>query len=73
MYSCLARAQLNKCNCTEGKFRFGVNICSETSQGKTTFSESAMNNTGQAKSSALPVRYKAATISHHLTYVQKCT
>ena len=33
MYSCLARAQEEECNCTEGKFRTVSGICSETSDG----------------------------------------
>ena len=33
MYSCLARAQMKLCNCTEGKFRLGKDICSETEEG----------------------------------------
>ena len=33
MYSCLARAQMELCNCTEGKFRLGKGICSETEEG----------------------------------------
>ncbi|KAL9988145.1 hypothetical protein ACROYT_G002553 [Oculina patagonica] len=31
MYSCLARAQLAQCNCTEGKFRT-ASVCSETAE-----------------------------------------
>lgn len=34
MYSCLARAQVDNCNCTEMKFPSGKGICSTTSEGK---------------------------------------
>ena len=37
MYSCLARAQLKYCNCTEGKFQLDENVCSETAEGKGAF------------------------------------
>lgn len=34
MYSCLARAQLDQCNCTQGKFPLGGSICLNTSEVK---------------------------------------
>ena len=34
MYSCLARAQVENCNCTEMRFPSVKGICSTTSEGK---------------------------------------
>ncbi|KAJ7385275.1 ligand-gated sodium channel [Desmophyllum pertusum] len=34
MYSCLARAEIDNCNCTEGKFRLGNQVCTEISEVK---------------------------------------
>ena len=34
MYSCLAEAQKDKCNCTEGKFPVGGEICLNVTERK---------------------------------------